>query len=362
MADPISSDFWNAAYHIPNSFMWETVVVEVRGQPDALAGIRTPLDALGLVLGQAYARYPSFRAVSSIAERYDYERWPFTGRERYVPVHLTVFPETSNRWNAEIVMGADGRLALYFADQSWLSFKTLAGENMTRDDKTILRPGATFIGDTAGEVYVTSDLIGAGGTAHVYSVFRDEERFAAKCLCPGRFDLRELADRFDREVSHLEAVRHPNVIGFVDRAYGDQYLILVMENATESLAQRLTRGRPSLATAAEWVDQILAGVGFLHENDMVHRDLAPKNLLFDEGGTLKVSDFGTVRAALDPDITQVNDAALGSLVYISDEQRRSPHSAEPARNTAMPAMNTGLRPKRSASLPKIGVVTACISR
>ena len=40
----------------------------------------------------------------------------------------------------------------------------------------------------------------------------------------------------------------------------------------------------------------------------------------------------------------------------------SPHRSEPARKIVTPAMNTGLRPYRSASLPKIGVVTACISR
>jgi hypothetical protein len=43
-------------------------------------------------------------------------------------------------------------------------------------------------------------------------------------------------------------------------------------------------------------------------------------------------------------------------------ERASPHSTDPARNTTMPAMNTGLRPRRSESLPKMGMVTACISR
>jgi hypothetical protein len=40
----------------------------------------------------------------------------------------------------------------------------------------------------------------------------------------------------------------------------------------------------------------------------------------------------------------------------------NPHRSDPARKIVTPAMNTGLRPYRSASLPKIGVVTACISR
>lgn len=327
----LSDHFVARATHVPNSFQWETVDVESVGHRNNPKITQTPLDALGLTLGRMYASCPSYRSVVPRDEPAGYQRWPFARWERYVPVKLTLRPMTEDgQWNAEIVMGLDGRLSLYFEDQSWVSFKTHALENLPIDTATIIRPGVTFFGDRTDEVYVAGEQIGQGGTAHVYRVYREDGDLAAKCISPGRFSVQELTERFSREVDHLEAVRHPNIVSFVDRAYHGECLILVMESAVESLAQRLSRSRPQIPTAVDWVDQILAGAEHLHVAGLVHRDLTPKNVLVDADGVLKISDFGTVRAPMDVDITTAGDIALGSLIYISDEQRRSPHNAEPA--------------------------------
>lgn len=224
----------------------------------------------------------------------------------------------------------DGRIELCFEDGTTVVLSSLAWESRERDN-LILRTGVTF-GGVRGSSFLTGPLLGAGGTAVVHEVKNQAgAHFAAKCLSPGRFDLEEMVDRFEREVEHLREARHPNVIEYVDEAYEGENLILVMERAKETLAFRLEQGASDLQTMVSWMEEALAGLAYLHQLGLVHRDISPKNIMFAEDGVLKLSDFGTVRADTDPDLTvDVSNVRLGSLIYISEDQRREPHGAQPA--------------------------------
>jgi len=223
-----------------------------------------------------------------------------------------------------------GRLELGFSDESTVVLSSLAHESRQRGD-LVLRLGVTFCGDMTGP-YLVGRLLGTGGTAIVHEVRnRAGERFAAKCLSPGRFSLDDLVDRFEREAGHLSEVRHPNIIEYIDKAYAGEDLILVMEMATETLASHLVAGTPALSTAISWLEEALAGVSHLHQLGLVHRDITPRNIMFTQGGRLKLSDFGTAKGHLDPDLTvDRSNVRLGSLIYISNEQRSEPHNAQAA--------------------------------
>ncbi len=248
------------------------------------------------------------------------------------PADIWIIEETRNgHFQAQLRLArSDGRVDLRFSDGSVVVLSSLAHETNGHAN-SILCPGASFLGES-GASYVTGRMIGTGGTAHVYQARNQRGMtFAAKCLASDRFDLADLQGRFEREIEHLRQVQHDNVIGYVDQAYWGEHLILVMALAGETMANRLVKQEPDLGTALRWLTEILAGVSHLHSHHLVHRDLTPKNIMFGDDGAIKISDFGTVRSEEDLDLTsEAANARLGSLIYISDQQRQNPHDVQPS--------------------------------
>jgi hypothetical protein len=233
-------------------------------------------------------------------------------------------------WNATLELKeSDGRIFVMFDDFSGIWRRALE-EEKHQLKPPVLKRGATFRGES-GTAYLVGEELGHGGTAVVHRVHSYERSLAAKCLRPDRFPLSQLVPRFEREVNYLSQVKHPNVLGFIDRCMTDENLVLVTELAEESLAARLLKEPPAPQEALDWIRQVLAGLSHLHERGITHRDLSPKNVLVAEDGTLKLADFGTVRAISDPDLTNdLSEIHLGSLLFISDQQRRDPHGAQPS--------------------------------
>lgn len=242
--------------------------------------------------------------------------------------HITNYGSTE--FEIEIRFGRrDGRLELAFPDRSVLVLSSDARESKASED-LILRSGVTFRG--LFRPYLIGPRLGTGGTAVVHQVKDPTGKlFAAKCLSPGRFRLDDLVQRFEREVSHLDEALHRNVVEYVDQAYYGDDLILVMELLTETLASRLSADKPTMDTALTWLEETLTGLAHLHQLGLVHRDITPSNLMFNSEGRLKLSDFGTVKGKADLDFTMdVSGVRLGSLLYISNEQRHEPHNTQAA--------------------------------
>lgn len=334
----ISDSFLNAATHIPNSFMNETVLLKVLwGEGDEYGPV--PLSDLGHVIGRLIGDHGTPSPATS---------------QLSAPVQVTVngYTGTSHYRALADVREEDGRVRFVFEDLSAVSFKSLAYE--PTDYRPPPRPspgfemrsafgapsyvekpptsptlveGATFQADS-GRNYVVRYEIGRGGTAIVHAVRSVAGTYAAKCLMVGRFSLDVLVDRFEREVANLAKVTHENVIKYIDQAYRGPRLILVMETADGSLHDRIKLADFELHEAAQWVFEILSGLSEIHTCGLVHRDLSPKNVLF-VGTRPKIADFGTTRCKDDDDLTSDLDRiAMGSLIYISAEQRKDPHSVE----------------------------------
>lgn len=248
-----------------------------------------------------------------------------------VVVHVKDYRKLTLQATARLGREANGKVLLEFEDGSSAWFESRARE-FHRAGKSVLAPGLTFVGDS-GAAYAVGECVGRGGTAEVYATVSSatSTELVTKCLSPRRFLIEDLATRFEREATHLAEVSHPNVISFVDRANHGAQLVVVMERGRETLAERTHRAPPTLSLARVWLLQLLGGVAHLHSRGLVHRDLTPKNFIFGTNDVLKVADFGTLRSDQDLDATsEVSNVRLGSLVYISSEQRTDPHAATPA--------------------------------
>eukprot|EP00842_Homolaphlyctis_polyrhiza_P005731 jgi/Hompol1/6159/HPOL_004846-RA len=112
-----------------------------------------------------------------------------------------------------------------------------------------------------------------------------------------------------REITLLRRCRHDNVIKVLDVAVGSrpEDIFLVMEYCEQDMANLMdtvmARGKKSVYTVAEvkcLMKQLFQGTAYLHENNIIHRDLKLSNILLTSDGIVKIADFGLARTISDP--------------------------------------------------------------
>ncbi|MGL4695828.1 Stk1 family PASTA domain-containing Ser/Thr kinase [Enterococcus larvae] len=167
--------------------------------------------------------------------------------------------------------------------------------------------------------------IGSGGMANVF-LARDlilDRDVAVKVL---RFDFQNdqaAIRRFQREALAATELVHPNIVSVYDVGEEDGLQYLVMEYVKGMDLKRYIQTHYPImyATVVDIMEQILSAVSLAHEHRIIHRDLKPQNVLIDENGVVKITDFGIAIALSETSITQTN-TMLGSVHYLSPEQAR----------------------------------------
>jgi eukaryotic-like serine/threonine-protein kinase len=177
---------------------------------------------------------------------------------------------------------------------------------------------------------------GSGGMGEVYRA-RDTRlgrTVAIKVLPAEMASNRDSRDRFEREARALSGVDHPNICALYDIACVDGVDFLVMQYVEgETLAERLVRGRPSIAESLGIAQQVAAGLDAAHERGIVHRDLKPANVMLGNDGRAKILDFGIAKALQPAGSSDANASTtvmpttepgivLGTAAYMSPEQTR----------------------------------------
>jgi beta-lactam-binding protein with PASTA domain/predicted Ser/Thr protein kinase len=164
--------------------------------------------------------------------------------------------------------------------------------------------------------------IGSGGMADVWCA-EDQElgrRIALKVLHPRFAADPQFVERFRREASHAAGLQHPNVVAVFDRGEWHDTPYIAMEHIEGPTLKEIVRDRGALpsALAADVVVQILRAARYAHKHGIVHRDLKPHNVILDEEGRVKVTDFGIARAGAS-EMTETG-AIMGTAHYLSPEQ------------------------------------------
>ena len=166
--------------------------------------------------------------------------------------------------------------------------------------------------------YRLESLLGQSAMAEVWLAYdlELERPVALKLLTPE-------ADRtrFEREARAAASLSHPNVTRVYD--YGEDagrpYMALeYLPGGT--LETRLAHGRRLQdAETAAIAAQLAAGLAHAHEHGLVHRDVKPANVLFDDEDRPKLADFGIARA-VDASVITEAGTIIGTAAYISPEQ------------------------------------------
>ena len=175
------------------------------------------------------------------------------------------------------------------------------------------------------ERYRLLERIGGGGMAEVY-LAEDvllTRQVAVKILRSQFTGDEDFVTRFRQEARAAARLSHANIVSIFDvGCEADRHYIVMEYVAGETLKDLIKRDGPlSPVRAAEIAAQVTAALKQAHENNIVHCDIKPHNILLGRDGNAKVTDFGIARAVSSQTTTQVA-GVLGSVQYLSPEQAR----------------------------------------
>ncbi|MDX1524063.1 MAG: serine/threonine-protein kinase, partial [Anaerolineae bacterium] len=131
----------------------------------------------------------------------------------------------------------------------------------------------------------------------------------------------DLLTRFEREARTAAKLRHPHIVPVLDVGQTADHAYLVMAFVEgQSLAERLlAAGRLDETAATDIAWQIADALHYAHEQNVVHRDVKPANILLTAGGRARLTDFGVALALDDPVLTRTG-FIVGTPAYIAPEQ------------------------------------------
>ncbi len=174
-----------------------------------------------------------------------------------------------------------------------------------------------------GNRYTIIKRLGSGGMAHVYLARHAvlERPLVIKVLHRTLADDPEMRERFRREAESAARLVHPYICAIADMGAAGHIEYLTMPYyAGGSLADRLARQRTMAPPAAASIAvQVACALDYAHRHGIVHRDIKPDNILFDEDGNVALTDFGIATARFHGRLTATG-RAMGTPHYMSPEQ------------------------------------------
>src|SRR2546421_10069487 len=182
---------------------------------------------------------------------------------------------------------------------------------------------STLLGTTLSGRYRLEARIGAGGMSTVYRALDGtlQRQVAIKLMNREVSSDSDQLERFRREARAVAQLSNPHIVGVIDAGEDDGRPYIVLEYVEgETLKDRIRRmGRLPIAEAVVYAIEIARALGAAHARHIIHRDVKPQNVLIDEEGSAKVTDFGIART-LEEDGLTADGRVLGTTDYVSPEQ------------------------------------------
>lgn len=177
----------------------------------------------------------------------------------------------------------------------------------------------SLTGKTLAERYRVDALIGRGGMADVYrgaDVVLDRE-VAIKVLTERDDGER---DRFLREARSMARLNHRNIVAVYDAGRDDGWSYIVMELVEGRTLGSVPAHELTVHTAIRHYIEVLEALAYAHENDVVHRDVKPANVMVLPNGAVKVMDFGLARRTSDMSSAGSAGEIVGTIAYLPPER------------------------------------------
>ncbi len=174
--------------------------------------------------------------------------------------------------------------------------------------------------------YTLLETIGAGGFGAVYRADQPNigREVAIKIILPQYANHPDFIRRFEVEAQVIARLEHPHIIPLYDYWRDPDGAYIVMRYLRGgSLRTLLNEQALTLAEASGVLDQLAGALAVAHRHEVIHRDIKPDNILFDEDGNAYLTDFGIAKdLSSDVKVTGA-DMVVGSPAYLSPEQVRA---------------------------------------
>lgn len=179
------------------------------------------------------------------------------------------------------------------------------------------------VGMIVGDRYEILEKVGVGGMAEVFKG-KDHKlnRFVAVKVLKEEFrENSGFVKKFKEEAQAAAGLAHPNIVNVYD--VGDEkgiyYIVMELVEGITLKKYIERKGYLTVKEATSIAIQVSAGLEVAHNNQIVHRDIKPQNIIISREGKVKVTDFGIAKATTSQTTTST---AMGSVHYASPEQAR----------------------------------------
>lgn len=173
--------------------------------------------------------------------------------------------------------------------------------------------------------YKILDTLGQGAMGVVYKAVDPmiDRTVAIKTvnLSLNHDDLAEYEARFQQEIKAAGRLNHPNIVTIYDVGRTETLAYMAMEFLEgKELKDILAEGTiPAVRDTVDWIAQSALGLGAAHDNNIIHRDVKPSNIMIVRQGLAKITDFGIARMNASA-VKTMTGLILGSPRYMSPEQ------------------------------------------
>lgn len=210
------------------------------------------------------------------------------------------------------------------------------------------------LGTRFGDRYVLGPVLGWGGSSRVHQA-HDERLGRDVALKLVHVDDEEALARLRREAAVAARVANDNVIEVFDTGTDPEPFVVMQLVRGRSLTEVVREQGPlSPGALADLARGLLTGSAAIHAAGIVHRDIAPGNILVADDGNVRITDFGLARGADDPTITDTG-LVMGTASFVAPERRHG-HDATPASDlyeigATLFYAATGKAPSKDGRLP-----------
>jgi len=176
--------------------------------------------------------------------------------------------------------------------------------------------------------YTVTRELGQGGMGKVLQALSPQGQTVAikTMLLPEGIDARarwETVERFQREARAARSLVHPNIVQVLDIGADQDTFFIVMEYLDGQTVRELIElaGAITLDRAVDIVTVACEALAHAHDQDIIHRDVKPDNIMVLRNGLVKLTDFGLAAIVTERGVTQTG-TVMGTFYYMSPEQAR----------------------------------------
>lgn len=219
-----------------------------------------------------------------------------------------------------------------------------------------------LIGQTIDRYHILEQL-GQGGMATVYLAYdnRLERKVAVKVIRRDAFPpviLERILKRFEREAKALARLNHPNIVGIIDFGVHRSAPYLVMPFIPSGTLKEKINQPVHYSEAAQILAPIARALAYAHDEEIIHRDVKPSNILITRSGEPVLTDFGVAKILEEAEGNTLTSTGmgLGTPEYMAPEQwhgKSGASSDQYALGVIFYEMITGYKPYSAETPPAV---------